>query len=507
MHHSLSKILLGVLLIPALVSDRAAYAQQSFTAGQKEALAVDHKVMAEVKHNPEIMANLTHLCDEIGARLTGSAALQRANEWAAAKMRSYGLTDVHQEPWTIPAGWERGPASAHIIEPPGNDEPLSLAAMGWTAGTKGKVTGDVVILKGGNLNSLKAYKGKLKDAIVLLGQPAKVGPVADADFGFSIISPPPASKKPRTAGTGFQAMFALMMLMGPQGQDFFRNEGVAAVLIDAGKPYGLLSTMGAWRGQDRATAVGAIPLADMAHEHFALLYRLASRPAPARTRVEIDIQNKTVPGPITVYNTVGEIRGSDKPDEYVVVGAHLDSWDLAQGATDNGTGSCVVLETARVLAKYGVRPRRTIRFVLFSGEEQGLYGSRAFVQQHKAEMPRTSLCLVHDTGTGRVVAIGTQGRKPLQPILQSELASLKEVGLSEINNSALMGSDHQSFEAAGVPGLALQQDMTEYFLAHHSQYDTVDKAREPDLLQGVQVMAVTALRVANLPALLPREKK
>jgi Zn-dependent M28 family amino/carboxypeptidase len=167
----------------------------------------------------------------------------------------------------------------------------------------------------------------------------------------------------------------------------------------------------------------------------------------------------------------------------------------------------VVLETARVLARSGVRPKRTIRFILFSGEEQGLYGSRAYVQQHKADMPHTSLCLVHDTGTGRVVAIGTQGRKPLQPIFAAELIALKEVGLTEINTSFLNGSDHQSFESAGVPGLALQQDMTEYFLSHHSQADTLDKVREPDMVQGVQVMAVTALRVANLPNLLPRDKK
>src|SRR5262249_50220993 len=147
--------------------------------------------------------------------------------------------------------------------------------------------------------------------------------------------------------------------------------------------------------------------------------------APARTRLELEVVNKITPGPVVVYNTVGELRGRDKPDEFVVLGGHLDSWDLGQGTTDNGTGSMVVLEAARVLAelaKSGVQPRRTIRFALFSGEEQGLCGSRAYVKEHKAEMGRISMCLVHDTGPGRVESIGLHGKKSALPVLQPALA-------------------------------------------------------------------------------------
>src|SRR5262249_59827259 len=139
--------------------------------------------------------------------------------------------------------------------------------------------------------------------------------------------------------------------------------GAAGRPQDAGKPHGLLTTTGSWRGNDRASGAEPLPALFMAHEHYALLYRLATRPEPARTRVELEVTNKLIPGPLTVYNTMGEIPGSDKPDELVVVGAHLDSWDLAQGTTDNGTGSCVVLEAARILARSGVRPRRTIRLL------------------------------------------------------------------------------------------------------------------------------------------------
>ena len=163
--------------------------------------------------------------------------------------------------------------------------------------------------------------------------------------------------------------------------EFLRAEGAAVLLQDSGKPHNLLVTTGGWRandrGGDRANAPEPMPSLFVAHEHYALLHRLATRPEPAKTKVEVEITNKFIPGPITVYNTVGEIPG-ERADEFVVVGAHLDSWDLAQGTTDNGTGSCIVLETARLLARSGVKPKRTIRFVLFTGEEQGLYGSKAY---------------------------------------------------------------------------------------------------------------------------------
>jgi Zn-dependent M28 family amino/carboxypeptidase len=288
--------------------------------------------------------------------------------------------------------------------------------------------------------------------------------------------------------------------------DFLRNEGAAVLMMDAGKPHGLLTTTGGWRGNDRVSGGEALPSLFVAHEHYALLYRLAKRPEPARTRVEVEIVNKLIPGPIPVYNTVGEIRGSEKPDEYVVLGAHLDSWDLGQGTTDNGTGTAVVLEAARILARSGIRPKRTLRFVLFTGEEQGLHGSKAYVKRHQAEMARTSLALVHDMGTGRVTGYYLQGRAVIKPILETELVSLKELGVTDFTLNGMGGSDHMSFEQAGVPGFAVRQDPAEYRFSHHSQSDTLDKAREPDLIEGAQVMALTGLRVANLPSLLPREK-
>lgn len=489
-----------------------------------EALALDQKVLNEIQANSEIMKNLGYLSDIIGPRLTGSANLKRANEWTAEKMREYGLENVRLEPWSIPAAWERGTASARLVEPD-NGRTLMIASMGWSPGTNGKVVGEVVILDARGPNDLAKYKGKLRNAIVLRGAPSTVAPINQPgsvpskarprpEFAVKDKAAPPGKSEPMPEGdrprgfnTRAEGAFERMRAFRNELNEFLRAEGAAVLVNDAAKPQGLLVTTGSWRGTDRPSAADPIPSVFMAHEHYALLYRLATRPAPATTRVEIEITNKLIPGPVAVYNTVGEIRGSEKPDEFVVIGAHLDSWDLAQGTTDNGTGSSIVLEAARALVRSGARPKRTIRFVLFSGEEQGLHGSREYVRRHKDEMPRTSMALVHDTGTGKVTGLGLNNRELIRPILEAELVSLRPLGFTDINLRGMGGSDHMSFEAAGVPGFAVQQDMSEYRLTHHTQTDTLDKANEANLIQGAQVVAVTALRVANLPTLLPRDRK
>jgi hypothetical protein len=461
---------------------------------------LDRRILAEAKDHSQLLANLTHLSDVIGPRLTGSQALTKANHWAAEKMRSYGLTDVRLEAWSIPEGWERGKAVARVLEPD-NGRTIHLASMGWYPGTKGKVRGDVVFLKAQNAKELEAYKGKLKNAVVLLSAPRKLP-------GLDQLGKPAASgRPPRPAGGAFdRRSFTEMRAFRASLSAFLAKEGAAALFQDAAKPLGLLVTTGGWGGgRDRASASNRLPTLFVAHNDYVMLHRLATRPGPARTRIELEVSNKFIPGPIKVFNTVGEIRGGEKPDEYVVVGAHLDSWDLGQGTTDNGTGSCTVLEAARVLARCGARPKRTIRFVLFTGEEQGLYGSRAYVERHKDELSRTSAALVHDTGTGRVQGVGAGGRPGLAGILERELVSLKQLGVTDFKRPSMGGSDHMSFSRAGAPGLMLVQDMSTYTYTHHTQADTLDAANEPNLIQGAQVLAVTAMRVANLNVLLPRE--
>jgi Zn-dependent M28 family amino/carboxypeptidase len=208
---------------------------------------------------------------------------------------------------------------------------------------------------------------------------------------------------------------------------------------------------------------------------------------------------------VTVSNTVGEIRGAETPDEVVLCGAHLDSWDLGEGTVDNGTGSMVVLETARLLKALGVRPARTIRFVLFYGEEEGLVGSAEYVQRHKAEMPRLSAVFVNDTGTGRVTGIGLHGNPQLRPIFETEWPILKELGVTGYNTFLMGGTDHASFAPTGVPSCWFSQASGDYGLMHHSQSDTFDKALPDDLKQCASVMAICAYNTAQLPTLLPRK--
>lgn len=527
-----SRILLSAAvggLCLALCTSTPTAAVEPAPAPRVTATELDKALIAEIKARSEIMKNLEYLSDRIGARLTGSANLERANKWTAEKMKAYGLENVRLEPWEIPYGWERGRAEMKLVEPD-TGRSLLIASRGWAPGTKGKVTGDVVLLKARNKADLQNYKGKLKNAVVLLQPPANVRPVLD---------PPPPPKKdppkeePKTepkkdepkkdvkrddAGEDIGGGSWMREETQPGNAfvaellAFLREEGAACEVTDSAKPHGLLVTTGFWSRGDRAAAEAAqkdgLARVFMAHEHYMLLYRLASREKEA-TRVEVEVTNKFVPGPVAVFNTVGEVKGSEKPDEIVVVGAHLDSWELASGTTDNGTGSCVVLETARTiatLAKAGSPPKRTIRFCLFSGEEQGLWGSKKYAEKYKPDLPKHSVALVHDTGTGRVLGFGLQGRKYLLPLLEPQLETLKAFeGWKGLDPGNLRGTDHEAFEAQGVPGFACRQDMDEYRLTHHTQSDTFDKAKEPNLIQGAQVMAVTAMRIANLPDLLPRK--
>jgi Iap family predicted aminopeptidase len=287
---------------------------------------------------------------------------------------------------------------------------------------------------------------------------------------------------------------------------FLVREGAAALFLDSGKPLGLMNTTGGWRGNDRPSVTNKLPTLALAHDSYSMLYRLATRGGDAQTRLELEVTNKFIPGPIKVFNVVGEIRGSEKPDEMVVVGAHIDSWDLGQGTTDNGTGTCIMLEVARMIQKSGVKPKRTIRFCLFSGEEQGLYGSRAYVEKHADEMAKVSAALMHDVGTGKVNGLGVGGRPAIASLLEKELESLKPLGLTDFKTRSFPGSDHMSFEAKGVPGFLMVQDSAFYTLSHHTAADTPERLKPDDLIQGARVIGVTAVRIANLDSLLPRAR-
>lgn len=457
--------------------------------------ATDAQILKEISEHSEVMQNLEHLSDEIGPRLTGSPQLKQANDWTAEMMRRYGLVNVHLEPWTIAHSWTRGTANARIVAP--TLHPLTIASAGWAPGTNGVVRGPVVYFDARKKEDFAKFHGKLKGAIVIYQEPESLSPPAPENPDRAILrpmqAPPPAKGQPPAPSP-----FAAFAEVARARNEFFKQEGVAAVLRDSGKPHALLNMTGV--GGEKFDE-GEIPTAFITGEGYRMIWRMLKH---GPVEVELEITNTFSEKPVEVYNTVGEIRGSEKPDEVVILGAHLDSWDLGTGSTDNGTGSMVVLEAARALAKLDVKPMRTIRFVLFSGEEQGLVGSKKYVEAHKEELDKVSAVLVHDTGTGRVLTLGLHDNYQDREIVDQVLAPLEALKLTEPSMSRTFGTDHASFDDVGVPGFYCIQEGAEYSKTHHSQSDTFDKAWKDDLNQGAQVLAAWAFNTAQLPEMLPR---
>jgi hypothetical protein len=495
------------------------------TVKRLEPSAVHQQIITFERDKSAIMPNLEYLSDMIGARLTGSEKLVEANKWTAERMKEYGLQNVHLEPYTIPEGWERGKCEATVTAP--IKYKLNVMQMAWTPGTRGKVKGNVVVFNPSTEADFEAFRGKLKNAIivdrlqtfqtrgVLPGgtTPPQIPAFAkstagmiqnqvdramtgmEADDDHDHEAQPPQPRRTGGRGAGFMEMRRKM-------QAFLKEEGAAAILRVSEKPHDLQNMTGSWSSK------ALIPTLFITQEHLSLISRLMNRNLPVT--IELEVKCKITNKPVTVYNTVGEIPGTEKPNEIVLLGAHLDSWDIAQGTTDNGTGSMIVLEVARIFQNLQLKPKRTIRFVLFSGEEQGLYGSRAYVEAHKSEMPQFNVVFVHDTGTGRIRGAWLQGREEVRPVLESEFATVGALGLltekPNLQPNKMNGTDHASFDSAGVPAFAFMQDRAEYSLTHHSQTDTFDKVRAEDLMQGACVMAIFAYNAAISDTTYPRKK-
>jgi len=457
--------------------------------------AADAQILKEIHEHSEAMDNLEHLSDAIGARLTGSPQLKQANEWTAEMFRKYGLTNVHLEPWTIAHSWTRGTAHARIVKPA--EHPLIIAAAGWSPGTSGMLRAPVVYFDAKKKEEFEKFRGKLKGAVVIYQEPASLSPPKPEDSRSEVVramqQPPPMKGEPPAPSP-----YAVLQEAAKARTAFFKQEGVAAVLRDSNKPHALLNMTGI--GGEKFE-IGAIPTAFVTGEGYRMIFRMLKH---GPVEVELDMTNSFSEKPVEVYNTVAEIHGSEQPDEVVMLGAHLDSWDLGTGSTDNGTGSMAVLEAARALAKLPLKPKRTIRFVLFTGEEEGLVGSVKYVEAHQNDLDKISGILVHDTGTGRVLTLGLHDNYQDREIVDQEIAPLRELKLLEPSMQRSFGTDHASFDDLGVPGFWAIQDSAEYSKTHHSQSDTFDKVWKDDLNQGAQVLAAWAYNTAQLPAMLPR---
>jgi len=442
-----------------------------------EVRAVTKAIIDEIDKKSQLMANLEYLCDMIGPRLTGSPGLTKASNWTLEKFKQYGLANPHLESWKINRGWTRGIATGRIVVP--TEQRLLLESAGWSISTPGTgpVRGPVISLGSDSLTDLAAFKGKLKGAWIIRGP----------------VSEQPSPKKPAAHGGSART--------SAEAKKFLAEEGAAGILRDSDKEHGLVNMTGA----SYNFTPSLLPEAFLTTESYGLIWRLLQR---GPVEIEVELKNTFSTGEVEVFNTVAEIPGTEKPDEVVIIGGHIDSWDLGTGATDNGTGIMAVLEAARSLKAVGVAPRRTIRFVLFSGEEEGLHGSAAYVKAHDAEMPKIAAVLVHDMGTGRVKSIGLQGRYDLREIMDQVVEPFKgATNLDELSLSNMSGTDHLSFLGHGVPAFAVMQDGAEYRKTHHTESDTFDKVYADEVNQGAKVLAAWAYNVAMLPDILPRNPK
>jgi carboxypeptidase Q len=409
---------------------------------------------------------LAELSDDIGGRVTGSSAAQKAILWGVARMHTAGLANVHTEPWNLWKGWQRGGAGAEMTAP--IHRTLYVDSMGWTGSTGGgAVDADVVPVNlfkvEEEMNSLAHFHGK----VILMR----------ADGG---------------------TQKSLGVLMTQYGAFLRKLQGVGVVAV--------IGSEGGFKSQGmHLTHTGSLvvqqespfPVLSIAAEDQGQMERFLDAGKPVR--IHLNVQNTFTNGPVPSANVVGEITGTEHPEQIVALGAHLDSWDLSEGTTDNGTNVCSVLAAADALVKSGIRPRRTIRFVLFTGEEQGELGSKAYVTQHRDEMKDHIAAIVTDSGQGPI-SEAHLGRSDVVAAFDPFAKALKYLRNIKVNDRAEFGTDSGPFILAGVPGITLEQDSPDYKYTHHSAADALEAAQPETLALNATIMAMTSYWLADRPA-------
>ena len=431
--------------------------------GTKPALT---KIAGEGMMNSHAFEYLTELSDKVGSRVTGTPEAQKAVDWGIAKMRGIGLENVHAEKWQLWRGWKRGTADAELVSPMRHK--LHVDAMGWTGSTPaGGVEGEIVPVNLLDLDQEMKDISRLKSKILLVvskGTPKKSLDLIFAEFGDFL-------RAAHKAG-------ALAVIGGQSGS----------------KASGMNLTHTGILGFD---ADFVIPVVSMTAEDQGQLERYLD--GGLKPRARFNIQNTFTDGPVESANVVGEIRGRENPEQVFVVGAHLDSWDLSEGSTDNGTGSASVLGAADAIVRSGMKPRRTIRFVLFTGEEQGLDGSFAYIKRHQAELANHLGDLVIDEGQGPVSDFQLGGRDDLVAGFQPFARSLDNIREIKVNEKVESGTDTLPFSMAGLPGINMNQDSPDYKYTHHSAADALEAVKPDVLTQNATLMALTAFWIADRP--------
>ena len=492
--------------------------------------AIFWKIRQEATTNSQIMRTLHMLTDVHGPRLTGSPNLKAAGDWAIEQMHAWGLKNGYLDPWNFGyPGWANERLAAHIVSPV--KDTLVAEALAWTPGTNGTVRGaalQMTLPRQPTREELAAHLDALKDAvkgrIVLVNPPQKV-PVAfnpaplrreDNDVIAQMTAPVPAGRGGGPAAPGPQAPSQpaprrplTANQLEEQLNAFLVANGVLVRITDAGRDHGQIRAF-----NNRTFDIEkAPPVVVMRNEDYGRIWRLLDD--KRAVELEFDIENRTYPEGRTSYNAIAEIPGSDKSDEIVMLGGHLDSWHAATGTTDNAIGCSVMMEAARILLAVGAKPRRTIRVALWSGEEQGLLGSQAYVREHfgtfedpKPAFAKLAAYFNIDSGTGRARGFTIFGPPEAATILREATALFSDLGLLGVTttrNRQATSTDAFSFAAAGLPGVNTLQDPIQYqSYTWHTNLDTYERVVEDDVKKSAIVIAAAVYHVAMRDDLLPR---
>ncbi|MGB7069279.1 MAG: M20/M25/M40 family metallo-hydrolase [Pyrinomonadaceae bacterium] len=558
---------LGALLAYALLLPAAAFAQNgsaASTAPSARVYSAPKQVIDKIRdegiNNSEVMETLSYLTDVIGGRLTNSPNMKRANEWTRDTMAKWGMQNAKLVAWgPFGRGWSLKEFSAQVVEP--QAIPVIAYPKAWSPSTNGSVTGEVVFLEAKTEEDLAKYKGQLRGKIVLMsGEPREVKADfdgfgtrrSDADLAALAEAPDPASesgRRPRQGTPDQMQTFFKNFVQSAKRANFLIDEG-AAVLIDSSSkgsggtlfvsgasvaskvPESIDEAFGArrasaWNKESEAKMVPQMTMAIEDYNRLARMIKLGVKP-----KMTVNIRTQYHDEDLMGYNTVAEIPGTDPKlkDEIVMLGGHLDSWHSAGGATDNAAGSAVAMEAARIILASGLKPRRTIRVALWSGEEQGLNGSREYVKQQFGEMkgapmfgapaanaPKPELVKTAnydklsayynlDNGTGKIRGVYMQGNSAVRPYFEAWLAPFHDLGANTLTLSNTGGTDHLSFDRIGLPGFQFIQDEIEYSTrTHHSNQDNYDRLQVEDMKQAATIMAAFVYQTAMMDEKLPRK--
>jgi acetyl esterase/lipase len=491
-------------------------------------LAAIQRIKTEAFEHSKVMDHAFYLTDVYGPRLTGSPGLKAAADWIVRQCNAWGLEHAALEKWgPFGRGWSQVKFSAQLKEP--QYAPLIGFSRPWSPGTNGPVAAQPVLAVIQTAADMEKFKGKLKGKIVLIDPPRQLEPqvkplaktFSDADLAAEIFAlrPSPNSSYNGALGGRENQPAATRPLRGAALQRY-KNK-LNQFLIEEGALVAVYSSGGTDGGNVRATSAGSqdeknplpIPSVALTAEHYNRIARLIEKKIPVT--LEFDIENKFHDDTRDAFNVIAELPGDDKKDEIVMLGAHLDSWTGGTGATDNAAGSAVALEAIRVLKATALKPRRTVRLALWSGEEQGLLGSKAYVKEHFADRTTMAPRPEHaklagyfnlDNGSGKIRGVYLQGNDMARPIFDAWLAPFHDLGATALTIRNTTGTDHLSFDAVGLPGFQFIQDPVEYETrTHHTNMDVYDRLQKTDLMQASAIMASMVYHTAMREEMLPRK--